>query len=103
MKLIDIVNARYGLQQLVGQELPLPKAFELLRLTERCNLHLAFYGNERAKLGAEPEPEKLRELENMPAPDFENYEKIRIRISPEIRLSAAAVRSLLPLIEFEEE
>ena len=103
MKLKDIVNARDGLQRLVVQEMPLPTAYAVLKLTDRCNLHLSFYGNERAKLGADPDPERLSELENMPVEDFNDFEPIPIPITERIKLSPTAMKALEPFVMFFED
>ena len=104
MKLIDIVNARAPLQKLVQQDLPLRTAWELVRITEEVNRCLSFYAEELQKLGSEPEAARLKELQQLDvqAPTPEPY---RIRIQDGLRLSAADVKLLEPLITFftEEE
>jgi hypothetical protein len=102
MKLIEIVNARESLQKLVGQELPLRVAYRLVKVTDAINFHLNFYGEELMKLGENPDPEKLKELEEMEITDL-HHEKLRVPIMEGLVLSAADVKMLEPFIEFYEE
>lgn len=102
MKLIEIVNARTSLQKLIAQDLPLRLAYRLTKLTEAINFHLSFYGSERMKLGENPDPEKLRELEEMEITDIPQT-KLCIPIRDGLVLSAADVKMLEPFIEFYEE
>lgn len=102
MKLIDIVNARAPLQKLVQQDLPLRTAWELVKVTDEVNRCLSFYAEELSKLGSEPDPVRLQELQQLdvqpPTP-----EPFRIQIQDGLRLSAADVKLLEPLITFTEE
>lgn len=102
MKLIDIVNARAPLQKLVQQDLPLRTAWELVKVTDAVNRCLSFYAEELTKLGSEPDPVRLQELQQLdvqaPTP-----EPFRIQIQDGLRLSAADVKLLEPLITFTEE
>ena len=100
MTLYEIVCARTGLQQLVAQSLPLPIAYAVLELTERCNLQLNFYGSERAKLGEKPDPDRLRELHDMTIPEFDRFERIRIIMTDDVKLSPASMKALEPFVEF---
>ena len=102
MKLIEIVNARDPLQRIVEQELPLRVAYRLLKVTEAIKFHLHFYYGELIKLGEDPDPEKLKELENMEITDL-HHEKLRVPIMEGLVLSAADVKMLEPFIEFYEE
>lgn len=102
MKLIEIVNARESLQKLVGQDLPLRVAYRLVKVTDAINFHLSFYGAERAKLGENPDPAKLRELEEMEITDL-HHEKLKLPIRDGLVLSASDVKMLEPFIEFYEE
>lgn len=102
MKLIEIVNARTSLQKLIAQDLPLRLAYRLTKLTDAINFHLSFYGSELMKLGENPEPEKLRELDEMEITDIPQT-KLSIPIRDGIVLSAADVKMLEPFIEFYEE
>ena len=70
MKLIEIAAAREPLQKLVEQELPLRVAYRLLKVTEAIKFHLHFYYGELIKLGEDPDPEKLKELNDIMALDF---------------------------------
>ena len=99
MKLIELVNARDSLQKLILQDLPIRKAYELMLATETINRHLGFYGQEMTKLLADPGGEKQRELENFEVPDLEPVE---IEMTEGLRLSAADVALLLPIIKFVE-
>ena len=102
MKLIEIVNARDSLQKLVRQDLPLRLAYRLTHLTDAINFHLNFYGSERMKLGEDPDPERLEELENMEITDL-HHERLKLPIRDGLVLSAADVKMLEPFIEFYEE
>lgn len=102
MKLIEIVDARDSLQKLVGQDLPLRLAYRLTRLTDAINFHLNFYGSERMKLGENPDPERLEELENMEITDL-HHERLKLPIRDGLVLSASDVKMLEPFIEFYEE
>ena len=103
MKLIDLLTAREALQKLIAQDLPIREAYALMKLTDSCNVHLSFYGQELAKFDPFDNPDRLRELQDL---DIGPIEKTRITIRDELRLSAADVRALLPLVSFhglEEE
>lgn len=99
MKLINIVNARGALQKLVAQDLPLKTAFEIVELVDKCNRHLQFFSQERQKLGALPDEHKLAELESFDVPDLDNL-PIEIVADDSLRLSAADVKALGPLVRF---
>ena len=102
MKLIEIVNARHSLQKLVAQDLPLRLAYRLMKLTEACNFHLEFYGHERRKLGEDPDPDRMRALDEMEITDL-HQEKLRLPVSDDLILSAADIKALEPFIVFFEE
>lgn len=97
MKLKDIVYARDSLQKFVQQDLPIRKAYELMELTDLCNRHLGFYGQEIAKFNPEENPERLKELEEL---DVDDVPRITVNVTDDLRLSATDVKHLLPLIEF---
>ncbi len=99
MKLINIVNARGALQKLVAQDLPLKTAFEIVELVDKCNRHLQFFSQERQKLGALPDEQKLAELESFDVPDLDNL-PIEIVADDSLRLSAADVKALGPFVRF---
>lgn len=100
MKLIDLVNARDSLQKLVQQDLPLKTAYKLMQITDECNRHLVFYGNELAKIESNGEPERLEELDNLEVLD-DAWEKPKISADCNITLSAVDVKLLMPLVDFE--
>lgn len=102
MKLITIVNARLALQKLVEQPLPLRKAWQVMQLTERCNIHLQFYGDRLQKLGPEPELEKVMELREMEISDLDALVKISLPLDSELQLSASDIKNLQPFVDFEE-
>lgn len=99
MKLIDLVNARDSLQKLIGQDLPIRTAYQLMKLTDECNRHLGFYGGELAKFDPARDPERLKELNNMEI-DID-AERISISLDGDLKVSAADVKMLMPLIEFQ--
>ena len=99
MKLSDVVWARSAMQKLILQDLPLKCAWSLMKMTDTCNTHLQFYGGEMAKLGPNPDPERLKELDNLEVEDL-SPEKIRIPMLDNLRLSAADVKALEPFVEF---
>lgn len=96
MKLIDIVDARFSIQKLVAQDLPLPVAYKLYKLIGVVNQHLEFYGNELAKPGCDKEA-----LDNMVIEDY-CPEKITVIMSDDIKLSASDINYLEPFINFVE-
>lgn len=99
MKLIELINAREALQKLVQQDLPIRTAYELMKLTDECNRHLLFYGQEIAKFSPEEDPERLAELEGM---EIEaGADKITISLDGDLKLSAADVKMLMPLVAFQ--
>lgn len=100
MKLIDLVLARDALQKLIVQDLPIRKAYDLMGLADACNRHLAFYGQEIAKFDPEANPERLAKLDSL---ELDPIERVRISIDAGLRLSAADIKLLQPLIEFYEE
>lgn len=102
MQLIKIVNARHALQKLIAQDLPLRVAYRLMKLTDACNFHLEFYGQERMKLGEHPDPDRLQELDEMEVTDLKET-KLRIQITNDLKLSAADIKALEPFIVFYEE
>lgn len=102
MQLIKIVNARHALQKLIAQDLPLRVAYRLMKLTDSCNFHLDFYGNERLKLGTDPDPDRLAALNEMEVTDMKET-KLRIPITDDLKLSAADIKALEPFIVFFEE
>ena len=100
MKLIEIVNARTAMQKLVGQDLPLKEAFGLVKTVDACNVFLTFYGQEMLKLGSNPDPERMKELNEMEAEGF-RPETLRICLDTVgVKLSAADVKALEPFVEF---
>lgn len=102
MKLIDIVNSRDALQKMVAQDLPLRLAYRLVKLTDKINLHISFYYGELMKLGEDPDPERLQELDEMEITDLKQ-ERLRIPIIEGLKLSATDVHMLEPFIDFYEE
>lgn len=103
MQLINIVNARFALQKLIAQDLPLRKAYELVGLVEKCNRHLAFFSQMRQTLGAEPDKDKLRELEAFEVDDLDDALPIEISNTENLRLSAADLKVLEPFVRFSFE
>ncbi len=99
MKLIDLVNARDSLQKLIAQDLPIRTAYDLMQLTDECNRHLGFYGGELAKFDPASDPERLKELDNMEI-DI-GADRITISMDGDLKISAADVKMLLPLIELQ--
>ncbi len=95
MKLIDLVNASASLQKLITQDLPLKTAYQVVLLVDRCNPHLVFYGNEIRKCKTE---EQVDELNSMDVP--EDFGRITIPLTTDIRLSAADVKCLEPFIDW---
>lgn len=97
MKLIDIVNARNSLQKLIQQDIPLRQAYELVKLTDKINVHLDFYGQERVKRWGNEE--KLIELDSFPVDDLPE-DRMQIAMTDTVLLSAVDVKALEPFIEF---
>lgn len=101
MKLYQLVTASHALQKIIIQDLPLPVAYKLMRVTEETNKHLRFYNTEAMKAG--DDDKRLEELKDLEVDGFENYEKLIVPVSSNIRLSASDVHYLEPLITFTEE
>lgn len=97
MRLIDVVCARDALQKLIAQDLPLRQAYALVKLTDRINVHLQFYGTEIVKAGGNEE--KIRELQSFPVDDLPET-RLQISMEGNLRLSAADVKALAPFIDF---
>ena len=102
MKLITIVNARMSLQKLVQQDLPIRTAWQVMKLTDECNIHLQFYGGQIRKLGDDPDPDKLAALQDMEISELDARVKISVPLDGNIRLSAVDLKALAPFVEFEE-
>ena len=100
MKLKEIVIARGALQKLIEQDLPLRQAFALVKLTDRINVHLDFYGRELWKIG--DDEEKIRELEDFEVDDLPET-RLQISMEGNVRLSGQDVKALEPFIEFVDE
>lgn len=96
MRLIDLVNARFSIQKLISQDLPLPVAYKLYKLIGIVNQHLEFYGNEIAKPNCDKDALDSMEIDL-------DIEKIAITITNDIKLSAMDVKCLEPFINFESE
>lgn len=105
MTLSTIVSAAPALQKLIQQDLPLPIAWELTRLIDVCNPALEFFDSERAKIlcGApELQASRTAELLAMSAPGMGPTLVVRIPLDAGLRLSAADIKALQPLVLFEE-
>lgn len=100
MKLSEIVDASPGLQKLILQDLPLRAALDIMRLTERVNPFLRFFGEEEIKAGGAAE--RMAELRELEIHEFDNISKIPLPISDGIRLSPSDVKHLAPFIDFVE-
>lgn len=98
MKLFTIVQAHQGLQKLLGQDLPLRQAYQVMQLVEKCNPNLMFYANELKKAGEDEE--KIKALNEYSIEM--DLEKIRIPLDTDIRLTASDVKFLSPFVEFYE-
>lgn len=95
MKLIELVNASASMQKLITQDLPLRTAYQVVLLVDKCNPHLAFYGNEIRKAKTD---DQVEELNSMDVP--EAFDRITIPLTTDIRLSAADVKCLEPFIDW---
>ena len=102
MKLITIVNARMSLQKLVQQDLPIRTAWQVMKLADRCNIHLSFYGDQLARLGPEPDPDKLAQLQELEISELNALVKIDLPLDGDLRLSAADIKHLTPFVNFED-
>lgn len=101
MKLITVVTARTAMQKLVAQDLPLPSAWQVMKLIDACNVHLDFYGQQLDKLGTEIDSERLRDLDGLDVGELA-AERIRVPLLESIQLSAADLKALEPFAEFYE-
>lgn len=94
MKLYNIAIAAKPLQKLIEQDLPLRQAYALAILATKLNPTLEFYGSQL--MSGRPQAE-LNELEAA-LPEFE---RIRLPLDLDIRLSAGDIKCLEPFVEFE--
>ena len=94
MKLYDIALASKPLQKLIGQDLPLRQAYALAILATKLNPSLEFYGNQLMSGRSQVE---LNELEA----DLPEFERIKLPLDLDIRLSAGDIKCLEPFVEFE--
>ena len=94
MKLYDIALASKPLQKLIGQDLPLRKAYALAILATKLNPTLEFYGNQL--MSGRPQ-EELNELEA----ELPEFKRIKLPLDLDLRLSAGDIKCLEPFVEFE--
>lgn len=94
MKLYDIALASKPLQKLIEQDLPLRQAYALAILATKLNPSLEFYGSQL--MSGRPQTE-LNELEA----DLPEFERIKLPLDLDIRLSAGDIKCLEPFVEFE--
>ena len=94
MKLYDIALASKPLQKLIGQDLPLRKAYALAILATKLNPPLEFYGNQL--MSGRPQ-EELNELEA----ELPEFKRIKLPLDLDLRLSAGDIKCLEPFVEFE--
>lgn len=94
MKLYDIALASKPLQKLIGQDLPLRQAYALAILATKLNPSLEFYGSQL--VSGRPQAE-LNELEA----ELPKFERIKLPLDLDIRLSAGDIKCLEPFVEFE--
>lgn len=100
MKLSEIVDASPGLQKLILQDLPLRAALDIMRLTERVNPFLRFFGEEEIKAGGAAE--RMAELRELAIDDFDDFQRIPLTVSDGIKLSPSDVKHLTHFIDFQE-
>lgn len=100
MKLFEVINAAPGLQKLILQDLPLKTAYEVMKLTERVNPLLNFFGNEEIK--ARGDEKIMAELRDLEVDGFEDFFRIPISLDADIRLSPSDVRNLSIFCDFKE-
>lgn len=94
MKLYDIALASKPLQKLIGQDLPIRKAYALAILATKLNPSLEFYGSQL--MSGRPQAE-LNELEA----ELPKFKRIKLPIDLDLRLSAGDIKCLEPFVEFE--
>lgn len=94
MKLYDIALASKPLQKLIGQDLPLRQAYALAILATKLNPSLEFYGNQL--MSGRPQAE-LNKLEA----ELPEFERIKLPLDLDLRLSAGDIKCLEPFVEFE--
>lgn len=94
MKLYDIALASKPLQKLIEQDLPLRQAYALAILATKLNPSLEFYGSQL--MSGRPQ-EELNELEA----ELPEFERIKLPLDLDIRLSAGDIKCLEPFVEFE--
>lgn len=94
MKLYDVALASKPLQKLIEQDIPLRQAYALAILATKLNPSLEFYGSQL--MSGRPQAE-LNELEA----DLSEFERIKLPLDLDIRLSAGDIKCLEPFVEFE--
>lgn len=97
--MLQLASASEALKKLIVQDMPMREAYSIVLLVDRCNPHLLFYGSEIQKRKT---AEQIEELNNMDVDGFDHFEKIKISLSNDIRLSASDVKCLEPFIDFVE-
>lgn len=94
MKLYNLAIAAKPLQKLIEQDIPLRQAYALAILATKLNPSLEFYGNQL--MSGRPQAE-LNELEA----ELPEFERIKLPLDLDIRLSAGDIKCLEPFVEFE--
>ena len=94
MKLYDIALASKPMQKLIRQDIPLRQAYALAILATKLNPSLEFYGSQL--VSGRPQAE-LNELEA----ELPEFERIKLPLDLDIRLSAGDIKCLEPFVEFE--
>nr|DAP59424.1 MAG TPA: hypothetical protein [Caudoviricetes sp.] len=94
MKLYDVALASKPLQKLIEQDIPLRQAYALAILATKLNPTLEFYGNQLMSGRSQVE---LNELEA----DLPEFERIKLPLDLDIRLSAGDIKCLEPFVEFK--
>lgn len=97
MRMIELASASEAFKKLIVQDMPMKQAYSIVLLVDRCNPHLSFYGNEILKRRT---AEQIEELNNMRVEGFDDFEKIKITLSDDIKLSASDIKCLEPFIDF---
>lgn len=104
MKLYEIVNAGAAMRRLMSQEVSLRTAYQLSLLVDRLNPHLSYFDSNRERISALADAGS-EELDALLGEDIEmeKVNKVSVRLSENVSLSAADVMHLRKFVDFVEK
>lgn len=117
MKLKTIVAAKKPMQQLAMERLPMKTAHDLYQLAKKLDVHNAFFEEKRLSILEEcaivqdgkyvPKPgqesEMNKQLDELLSMEInEDWEKVKISMANEVKLTMVDIIALEPFVEFVE-